>query len=219
LIPSRSGENILVSLELREGLRLKKIKNTWSTSCPPCDGRSARVQGPLSTDLSTGYTSRRDARALAAQPECILLRRADHPPLSNPIMSDHFEQSVLLLKTHFSSPRVHDPRSRSDVQGRRRVVFFIRGARDLFRSRCGPGKIGYSNIHDFLPWIACNIKESVRFPILVSLAWRSRRRRRHRASLNLKTAASPRISRDAVIADTRVSEPTGTKRLRHADLG
>jgi ABC-type transporter Mla maintaining outer membrane lipid asymmetry ATPase subunit MlaF len=89
------GENILFSLELREDYDEKNKEDVVNGLLSMVDLLDARNQYP--TDLSTGY--RRAvaiARALAAQPQCILY---DEPTtMVDPIMSDHIGNLMLRLK-------------------------------------------------------------------------------------------------------------------------
>jgi phospholipid/cholesterol/gamma-HCH transport system ATP-binding protein len=89
------GENILFSLELREDYDEKNKEDVVNGLLSMVDLLDARDQYP--TDLSTGY--RRAvaiARALAAQPQCILY---DEPTtMVDPIMSDHIGNLMLRLK-------------------------------------------------------------------------------------------------------------------------
>jgi phospholipid/cholesterol/gamma-HCH transport system ATP-binding protein len=89
------GENILFSLELREDYDEKNKEDVVNGLLGMVDLLDARDQYP--TDLSTGY--RRAvaiARALAAQPQCILY---DEPTtMVDPIMSDHIGNLMLRLK-------------------------------------------------------------------------------------------------------------------------
>ncbi len=89
------GENILFSLELREDYDAKNKEDVVDGLLQMVDLLDYRDEYP--TDLSTGH--RRAvaiARALAAQPECVLY---DEPPtMVDPIMSDHVGNLMLRLK-------------------------------------------------------------------------------------------------------------------------
>ncbi len=89
------GENILFSLELRDDYDEKNKEDVVNGLLGMVDLLDAKDQYP--SDLSTGY--RRAvaiARALAAQPQCILY---DEPTtMVDPIMSDHIGNLMLRLK-------------------------------------------------------------------------------------------------------------------------
>ncbi len=89
------GENILFSLELREDYSPENKEEVVNGLLAMVDLLDVRDSFP--TDLSTGH--RRAvaiARALAAQPECILY---DEPTtMVDPIMSDHLGNLMLKLK-------------------------------------------------------------------------------------------------------------------------
>ncbi|MDZ4801442.1 MAG: ATP-binding cassette domain-containing protein [Bryobacteraceae bacterium] len=89
------GENILFSLELRDEYSLENKDDVVNGLLHLVDLEEARDTFP--GDLSTGY--RRAvaiARAIAAQPECILY---DEPTtMVDPIMSDHLAMLMLRLK-------------------------------------------------------------------------------------------------------------------------
>ena len=90
------GENILFSLELRDDYDEKNKEDVVNGLLSMVDLLEDRDNNPA--DLSTGY--RRAvaiARALAAQPECILY---DEPTtMVDPIMSDHLGNLMLRLKS------------------------------------------------------------------------------------------------------------------------
>jgi phospholipid/cholesterol/gamma-HCH transport system ATP-binding protein len=90
------GENILFSLELREDYDEKNKHDVVNGLLSMVDLLEYRDHYPA--DLSTGYKRAvAIARALAAQPECILY---DEPTtMVDPIMSDHLGNLMLRLKT------------------------------------------------------------------------------------------------------------------------
>src|SRR6201996_1699851 len=89
------GENILFSLELREDYDEKNKEDVVDGLLSMVDLLDYRDHYPA--DLSTGYKRAvAIARALAAQPECILY---DEPTtMVDPIMSDHLGNLMLRLK-------------------------------------------------------------------------------------------------------------------------
>jgi phospholipid/cholesterol/gamma-HCH transport system ATP-binding protein len=89
------GENILFSLELRDDYDEQNKEDVVNGLLGMVDLRDYRDAYP--TDLSTGYKRAvAIARALAAQPECILY---DEPTtMVDPIMSDHLGNLMLRLK-------------------------------------------------------------------------------------------------------------------------
>jgi phospholipid/cholesterol/gamma-HCH transport system ATP-binding protein len=90
------GDNILFSLELREDYDEKNKEDVVDGLLRMVDLTAYRDAFPA--DLSTGYKRAvAIARALAAQPECILY---DEPTtMVDPIMSDHLGNLMLKLKT------------------------------------------------------------------------------------------------------------------------
>ncbi len=90
------GENILFSLELREDYSPGNKEQVVEGLLKLVD--LAEYKDVYPTDLSTGYKRAvAIARALAAQPECILY---DEPTtMVDPIMSDHLGNLMLRLKT------------------------------------------------------------------------------------------------------------------------
>src|SRR3954468_15643461 len=89
------AENILFSLELREDYDAKNKEQIVNGLLEMVDIPEARNAYPA--DLSTGYKRAvAIARALAAQPQCILY---DEPTtMVDPIMSDHLGDLMLRLK-------------------------------------------------------------------------------------------------------------------------
>lgn len=89
------GENILFSLELREDYDLKNKQDVVSGLLRLVDLDAYEEAYPA--DISTGYKRAvAIARALAAQPECILY---DEPTtMVDPIMSNHLASLMLRLK-------------------------------------------------------------------------------------------------------------------------
>jgi len=90
------GENILFSLELREDYNEQNKEDVVDGLLDMLDLLAYRDSYPA--DLSTGHKRAvAMARALAAQPECILY---DEPTtMVDPIMSDHLVGLMLRLKT------------------------------------------------------------------------------------------------------------------------
>ncbi|HJT87027.1 MAG TPA: ATP-binding cassette domain-containing protein, partial [Bryobacteraceae bacterium] len=89
------GENVLFSLELREDYDEQNKEDVVNGLLEMVDIAEARKAYP--SDLSTGYKRAvAIARALAAQPQCILY---DEPTtMVDPIMSDHLSDLMLRLK-------------------------------------------------------------------------------------------------------------------------
>jgi phospholipid/cholesterol/gamma-HCH transport system ATP-binding protein len=93
------GENILFSLELRDDYNEQNKEDVVNGLLKMVDLLQVRDLFP--TDLSTGYKRAvAIARALAAQPECILY---DEPTtMVDPIMSDDLSNLMLRLKKQLS---------------------------------------------------------------------------------------------------------------------
>jgi ABC-type transporter Mla maintaining outer membrane lipid asymmetry ATPase subunit MlaF len=119
------GENILFSLELREDYDEKNKEDVVRGLLHMVDLLDYKDIYPA--DLSTGHKRAvAIARALAAQPECILY---DEPTtMVDPIMSDHVGNLMLRLKTHLRLTSVvvtHDLDLMRKVADR--VVFLFEG--------------------------------------------------------------------------------------------
>src|SRR6185503_8928968 len=133
------AENVLFSLELREDYDQKNKEDVVNGLLQMVDISAARDAYPA--DLSTGYKRAvAIARALAAQPECILY---DEPTtMVDPIMSDHLAELMLRLKAklHLTSVVVtHDLDLMNRVADRVVVlhqgnVIFFGATRDLEKS-------------------------------------------------------------------------------------
>lgn len=93
------GENILFSLELREDYNEQNKEDVVEGLLEMVD--LAHVKDLFPADLSTGYKRAvAIARALAAQPECVLY---DEPTtMVDPIMSDDLSNLMLRLKRQLS---------------------------------------------------------------------------------------------------------------------
>jgi phospholipid/cholesterol/gamma-HCH transport system ATP-binding protein len=93
------GENVLFSLELREDYDEKNKEDVVNGLLEMVD--LAHVKNSYPNDLSTGYKRAvAIARALAAQPDCILY---DEPTtMVDPIMSDDLGNLMLRLKRQLS---------------------------------------------------------------------------------------------------------------------
>ena len=142
------GENILFSLELREDYDEKNKEDVVNGLLSMVDLLDARDQYP--TDLSTGY--RRAvaiARALAAQPQCILY---DEPTtMVDPIMSDHIGNLMLRLKKALKLTSVvvtHDLELMRKVADN--VVFLFEGKVIYFGAVSELKKSPHPHIQEFL---------------------------------------------------------------------
>jgi phospholipid/cholesterol/gamma-HCH transport system ATP-binding protein len=120
-----AGENILFSLELREDYDAKNKHDVVEGLLGMVD--MVRYKDVYPAELSTGYKRAvAIARALAAQPECILY---DEPTtMVDPIMSDHIGNLMLRLKEQLKMTAVvvtHDLELMRKVADR--VVFLHEG--------------------------------------------------------------------------------------------
>jgi phospholipid/cholesterol/gamma-HCH transport system ATP-binding protein len=142
------GENILFSLELRDDYDEKNKEDVVDGLLDMVDLRDVRDVYP--SDISTGY--RRAvaiARALAAQPECILY---DEPTtMVDPIMSDHLGNLMLRLKRQLELTSVvvtHDldlMRKVADM-----VLFLFEGRAIYFGPVAGLEESQHPHIREFL---------------------------------------------------------------------
>jgi phospholipid/cholesterol/gamma-HCH transport system ATP-binding protein len=119
------AENILFSLELREDYDEKNKEDVVNGLLSMVDLQEDRDAYPA--DLSTGYKRAvAIARALAAQPECVLY---DEPTtMVDPIMSDHLANLMLRLKKQLALTSVvvtHDLGLMRKVADK--VVFLFEG--------------------------------------------------------------------------------------------
>jgi phospholipid/cholesterol/gamma-HCH transport system ATP-binding protein len=142
------GENILFSLELREDYDEKNKEDVVKGLLQMVDLLDYRDAYPA--DLSTGHKRAvAIARALAAQPECILY---DEPTtMVDPIMSDHVGNLMLRLKTQLRLTSVvvtHDLDLMRKVADR--VVFLFDGHAIYFGPVSELEKCPHPHIHEFL---------------------------------------------------------------------
>jgi phospholipid/cholesterol/gamma-HCH transport system ATP-binding protein len=142
------GENILFSLELREDYDEKNKEEVVNGLLAMVDLVEFREVYPA--DLSTGYKRAvAIARALAAQPECILY---DEPTtMVDPIMSDHLVGLMLRLKRHLNLTSVvvtHDLDLMRRVADR--VVVLYEGRVIFFGPIEDLEKSGHPHIQEFL---------------------------------------------------------------------
>src|SRR5215510_11894192 len=142
------AENILFSLELREDYDAKNKEEVVDGLLRMVDIYEAKNAYP--SDLSTGY--RRAvaiARALAAQPQCILY---DEPTtMVDPIMSDHLGDLMLRLKKQLKLTSVvvtHDLDLMYKVADR--VVFLYDGGVIYFGPVADLEKSSHPHIREFL---------------------------------------------------------------------
>ena len=137
------GENVLFSLELREDYDAQNKEDVVDGLLRMVDIDEAKDAYP--SDLSTGYKRAvAIARALAAQPQCVLY---DEPTtMVDPIMSDRLSDLMLRLKKQLKlTIGGGDARSGPDVQSGRPRGFSLRWRRDLLRSHGRAGEIGASS--------------------------------------------------------------------------
>jgi phospholipid/cholesterol/gamma-HCH transport system ATP-binding protein len=142
------AENVLFSLELREDYTAHNKEDVVNGLLKLVDILEARDAYP--SDLSTGY--RRAvaiARALAAQPQCILY---DEPTtMVDPIMSDHLGNMMLRLKRELKLTAVvvtHDLDLMYKVADR--VVFLFEGKVIFFGPVAELEKSDHPHIKEFL---------------------------------------------------------------------
>ena len=134
------GENILFSLELREDYNSRNKEDVVNGLLGMVD--LVEYKDVYPADLSTGYKRAvAIARALAAQPECILY---DEPTtMVDPIMSDHLGNLMLRLKKQLQfDVGGGDARSGPDAKGGGPRGVPLRRQGDIRRSGIGAGKIG-----------------------------------------------------------------------------
>jgi phospholipid/cholesterol/gamma-HCH transport system ATP-binding protein len=142
------GENILFSLELREDYNEQNKEDVVNGLLDMVDLREYRDVYP--TDLSTGFKRAvAIARALAAQPECILY---DEPTtMVDPIMSDHLGNLMLRLKRQLRLTSVvvtHDLELMFKVADQ--VVFLYEGKAIYFGPVADLDKADHPHIKEFL---------------------------------------------------------------------
>jgi phospholipid/cholesterol/gamma-HCH transport system ATP-binding protein len=142
------GENVLFSLELRQDYDEQNKEDVVDGLLQMVDIAEAKDSYP--TDLSTGYKRAvAIARALAAQPQCILY---DEPTtMVDPIMSDHLGDLMLRLKRQLKLTSVvvtHDLDLMYKVADR--VVFLYEGSVIYFGSVGELEKSDHPHIREFL---------------------------------------------------------------------
>lgn len=142
------GENVLFSLELRQDYDAKNKEDVVDGLLQMVDIAEAKDTYP--TDLSTGYKRAvAIARALAAQPQCILY---DEPTtMVDPIMSDHLGDLMLRLKRQLQLTSVvvtHDLDLMYKVADR--VVFLYEGGVIFFGAVGDLEKSDHPHIREFL---------------------------------------------------------------------
>ena len=142
------AENVLFSLELREDYDYGNKEDVVNGLLGMVDIAHARDTYPA--DLSTGYKRAvAIARALAAQPQCILY---DEPTtMVDPIMSDHLSDLMLRLKQQLRLTSVvvtHDTDLMNKVADR--VVFLSDGGVIFFGPTAGLATSDHCDIREFL---------------------------------------------------------------------
>jgi phospholipid/cholesterol/gamma-HCH transport system ATP-binding protein len=142
------GENVLFSLELRQDYDEQNKEDVVDGLLQMVDIAEAKDSYP--TDLSTGYKRAvAIARALAAQPQCILY---DEPTtMVDPIMSDHLGDLMLRLKRQLKLTSVvvtHDLDLMYKVADR--VVFLYEGGVIYFGTVGELEKSDHPHIREFL---------------------------------------------------------------------
>ncbi len=142
------AENVLFSLELREDYDAKNKEDVVNGLLQMVDIAEARDAYP--SDLSTGYKRAvAIARALAAQPQCILY---DEPTtMVDPIMSDHLGDLMLRLKKQLKLTSVvvtHDLDLMYKVADR--VVFLYDSGVIFFGPTADLEKSPHPHIQEFL---------------------------------------------------------------------
>ena len=142
------GENILFSLELRDDYDAKNKHDVVNGLLSMVDLLEYKDHYP--SDLSTGYKRAvAIARALAAQPECILY---DEPTtMVDPVMSDHLTNLMLRLKRQLRLTGVvvtHDLDLMRNVADR--VVVLFEGRAIFFGPVEDLEKSDHPHIQEFL---------------------------------------------------------------------
>ncbi|MEO8663038.1 MAG: ATP-binding cassette domain-containing protein [Bryobacteraceae bacterium] len=142
------GENILFSLELRDDYDSKNKEDVVNGLLQMVDLLEFKDVYP--TDLSTGYKRAvAIARALAAQPECVLY---DEPTtMVDPIMSDHMGNLMLRLKQQLGLTSVvvtHDLDLMRKVADK--VVFLFEGQVIYFGPVSDLDKSDHPHIREFM---------------------------------------------------------------------
>jgi phospholipid/cholesterol/gamma-HCH transport system ATP-binding protein len=142
------AENVLFSLELRQDYDAQNKEDVVNGLLQMVDIAEARDAYP--SDLSTGYKRAvAIARAVAAQPQCILY---DEPTtMVDPIMSNHLSDMMLRLKRQLKLTSVvvtHDLDLMYKVADR--VVFLYEGGVIFFGPTADLVKSDHPHIQEFL---------------------------------------------------------------------